>query len=123
MLPRSELPLLTDHKLVSPLLRRIPDSTLLDPTHLDHMVPERSGCARVCQWCGKKTWWYCPGCRTADDCGAASGHYCLGNGAKCWGLNHRKRARTSIAEPTAEEEMAMEDSEDEDDEGDVEFEE
>ena len=74
--------------------------------------------------CGKNTNWYCPGCRTLDDCGARSGHYCLGNGAKCWGLNHRKRARTKQHEETnGDEEDTPADSEDEEETGDVQWDE
>ena len=80
------------------------------------MIPERALFSRACQWCGKNTMWYCLGCRNADDCGAASGHYCLGNGAECWGLNHRKRARTKREEAAEAEEEEEVDSEDEEDE-------
>ena len=95
----------------------MPDPTRLETAHLDHMTPQRAPYSRPCQICGTNTKWYCPGCRKADNCGAKSGHYCLGNDNDCWGSNHRRRARCVTRKRPAEEEAEGEaGGEDEDEE-------
>ena len=96
--------------------KHIPGSTLLDPLVLDHdpdymFDPDRD-MRQVCQAadCHFKTCWRCPGCAALDDCGPASGFYCMGKERNCMKVNHRKRCRTQA--PAAEDD-ADDDDEDE----------
>ena len=74
----------------------MPDTTLLDPVVVEHDPDYHVGSHQRCQMpgCEHFTNWFCPGCAKADDCGPASGFYCLGKGRNCFKDNHRKRAKT-----------------------------
>ena len=70
-------------------------STLLEPMVVEHM-PEYAEAPQRCRECGKHTFWFCPGCAKADDCGPASGFYCVHKDRKCFAASHRRRARTKV---------------------------
>ena len=69
--------------------------TLLDPVVYEH-DPDYAEKSQACRACGTSTFWFCPGCAAADDCGPASGFYCVSKHRNCFRDNHRKRARTKV---------------------------
>ena len=84
--------------------KHVPDSTLLDPCILQHMMEYADGQQRCrLKGCGMLTDKYCPGCAKADDCGPASGFFCCVKSRNCYAIHHRKRARTHTAPDEAAE--------------------
>ena len=84
--------------------KHVVGTTKLDKVVSEHMpevVPE--GKQQKCRGCGMKTRYFCPGCAKRENCGPASGFYCMKKDLNCMRDHHKKLCRARVESAECEE--------------------